>query len=89
MVKKTSNLHKLSSVGLIVSLGIIYGDIGTSPLYVFKAIVGDNAISSNLILGGLSCIFWILTLQTTVKYVIITLRADNKGEGGILLYIVW
>ncbi len=84
MVKKTNNFHKLSSVGLIVSLGIIYGDIGTSPLYVFKAIVGDNAISSNLILGGLSCIFWILTLQTTVKYVIITLRADNKGEGGIL-----
>lgn len=77
-------MHKLSSVGLIVSLGIIYGDIGTSPLYVFKAIVGEHAISSNLILGGLSCIFWILTLQTTVKYVIITLRADNKGEGGIL-----
>lgn len=84
MVKKTSNIHRLSSVGLIVSLGIIYGDIGTSPLYVFKAIVGENIISANLILGGLSCIFWILTLQTTVKYVIITLRADNKGEGGIL-----
>jgi KUP system potassium uptake protein len=79
-----SNLHRLSSVGLIVSLGIIFGDIGTSPLYVFKAIVGDNTISSNLILGGLSCIFWILTLQTTIKYVIIVLRADNKGEGGIL-----
>lgn len=83
-MKAKSNLHKLSSVGLLISLGIIYGDIGTSPLYVFKAIVGENAISSNLILGGLSCIFWILTLQTTVKYVIITLRADNKGEGGIL-----
>jgi KUP system potassium uptake protein len=83
-LKTKSNLHKLSSVGLLVSLGIIYGDIGTSPLYVFKAIVGEHAISSNLILGGLSCIFWILTLQTTVKYVIITLRADNKGEGGIL-----
>lgn len=83
-MKTKSNLHQLSSVGLLVSLGIIYGDIGTSPLYVFKAIVGENAISSNLILGGLSCIFWILTLQTTVKYVIITLRADNKGEGGIL-----
>jgi len=84
ILKTKNNLHKLSSVGLIVSLGIIFGDIGTSPLYVFKAIVGDNAISSNLILGGLSCIFWILTLQTTVKYVIIVLRADNKGEGGIL-----
>lgn len=83
-MKAKNNLHKLSSVGLLVSLGIIYGDIGTSPLYVFKAIVGQNVISSELILGGLSCIFWILTLQTTVKYVIITLRADNKGEGGIL-----
>lgn len=84
VLKTKNNLHKLSSVGLLVSLGIIFGDIGTSPLYVFKAIVGDNTISSNLILGGLSCIFWILTLQTTVKYVIIILRADNKGEGGIL-----
>src|SRR5690606_13091209 len=60
-----------------------YGDIGTSPLYVFKAIIGDRIISTDLILGGLSCIFWTLTLQTTIKYVIITLRADNKGEGGI------
>ncbi len=83
-MKVKSDLHKLSSVGLLISLGIIFGDIGTSPLYVFKAIVGENTISSSLILGGLSCIFWILTLQTTVKYVIITLRADNKGEGGIL-----
>jgi KUP system potassium uptake protein len=84
ILKVKSDLHKLSSVGLLISLGIIFGDIGTSPLYVFKAIVGENTISSSLILGGLSCIFWILTLQTTVKYVIITLRADNKGEGGIL-----
>nr|WP_262918319.1 KUP/HAK/KT family potassium transporter [Mucilaginibacter straminoryzae] len=64
-------------------MGIIYGDIGTSPLYVFKAIVGGQRISETLILGGLSLIFWTLTLQTTIKYVIITLRADNKGEGGI------
>ncbi len=78
------NLHKLSAAGLLISLGIIYGDIGTSPLYVFKAIVADRIITSDLILGGLSCIFWTLTLQTTIKYVIITLRADNKGEGGIL-----
>ncbi|WP_026898601.1 KUP/HAK/KT family potassium transporter [Daejeonella oryzae] len=77
------NLHKLSAGGLLISLGIIYGDIGTSPLYVFKAIVGDGIITTDLILGGLSCIFWTLTLQTTIKYVIITLRADNKGEGGI------
>ncbi|MXV17800.1 KUP/HAK/KT family potassium transporter [Hufsiella ginkgonis] len=77
------DLHKLSAGGLLISLGIIYGDIGTSPLYVFKAIVGERIIDSELILGGLSCIFWTLTLQTTIKYVIITLRADNKGEGGI------
>ncbi|PRY49459.1 KUP system potassium uptake protein [Arcticibacter pallidicorallinus] len=77
------DLHKLSAAGLLISLGIIYGDIGTSPLYVFKAIIGDRIISTDLILGGLSCIFWTLTLQTTIKYVIITLRADNKGEGGI------
>ncbi|WP_374164861.1 KUP/HAK/KT family potassium transporter [Arcticibacter sp. MXS-1] len=77
------DLHKLSAAGLLISLGIIYGDIGTSPLYVFKAIIGERQITSDLILGGLSCIFWTLTLQTTIKYVIITLRADNKGEGGI------
>lgn len=83
-MSKLKNLHKLSSAGLLISLGIIYGDIGTSPLYVFKAIVADRIITTDLILGGLSCIFWTLTLQTTIKYVIITLRADNKGEGGIL-----
>ncbi|WP_198405814.1 KUP/HAK/KT family potassium transporter [Chitinophaga caeni] len=77
------NLHKVSLAGLIVALGIIYGDIGTSPLYVFKAIIGDNFIDESLIIGGISCIIWTLTLQTTVKYVILTLRADNKGEGGI------
>src|ERR1700712_4527937 len=77
------DLQKLSLAGLLISLGIIYGDIGTSPLYVFKAIVGSHQINETLILGGVSCIFWTLTLQTTLKYVIITLRADNKGEGGI------
>ncbi|HVS93633.1 MAG TPA: KUP/HAK/KT family potassium transporter [Mucilaginibacter sp.] len=77
------NLQKLSIAGLLISLGIIYGDIGTSPLYVFKAIVGDQRISELLVLGGVSCIFWTLTLQTTLKYVVITLQADNKGEGGI------
>ncbi|NEU07778.1 KUP/HAK/KT family potassium transporter [Flavihumibacter sp. R14] len=77
------NLHKLSAGGLLISLGIIYGDIGTSPLYVFKAIIAEGIITTDLILGGLSLIFWTLTLQTTIKYVIITLRADNKGEGGI------
>jgi len=83
-VSYSKSLHKLSAAGLLLSLGIIYGDIGTSPLYVFKAIVGDRIITTDLILGGLSCIFWTLSLQTTIKYVIITLRADNKGEGGIL-----
>jgi KUP system potassium uptake protein len=78
------NLHnKLSAAGLLLTLGIIYGDIGTSPLYVMKSIIGDHAISKDLILGGLSCIFWTLLLQTTLKYVIIVLNADNHGEGGI------
>lgn len=76
--------QKLSLAGLLISLGIIFGDIGTSPLYVFKAIFNKGLIDKDLILGSLSCIFWTLTLQTTIKYVIITLNADNKGEGGIL-----
>ncbi|MBI3135520.1 MAG: KUP/HAK/KT family potassium transporter [Bacteroidetes bacterium] len=79
-----SHHHKVSAAALLVTLGIIYGDIGTSPLYVLKAIVGEgNIIETDTVLGGLSCIFWTLTLQTTIKYVILTLRADNKGEGGI------
>jgi KUP system potassium uptake protein len=77
------NLHKLSAGGLLVTLGIIYGDIGTSPLYVMKAIVGTKPITRDLILGGVSCVFWTLTLLTTIKYVVLVLRADNKGEGGI------
>lgn len=76
-------INKLSAAGVLISLGIIYGDIGTSPLYVLKAIAGTSILTEDLILGGLSCIFWTLTLQTTVKYIIITLQADNKGEGGI------
>jgi KUP system potassium uptake protein len=82
-VSNHKDLQKLTGAGLLISLGIIYGDIGTSPLYVFKAIVGTQRISELLILGGVSLIFWTLTLQTTLKYVVITLRADNKGEGGI------
>ncbi|PLK46401.1 MULTISPECIES: KUP/HAK/KT family potassium transporter [Emticicia] len=78
------NLDKVSAAGLLVALGIIYGDIGTSPLYVLKAIAGTEPINQEVIYGALSCIFWTLTMQTTVKYVILTLRADNKGEGGIL-----
>lgn len=79
----SKNLNKVSAAGLLIALGIIYGDIGTSPLYVLNAIIRDRIISQELILGGLSCIIWTLTLQTTVKYVILTLKADNKGEGGI------
>ena len=77
-------LNRISAAGVLVTLGIIFGDIGTSPLYVLKAIIGEgNVINRDLVYGGISCIFWTLTLQTTIKYVIITLRADNKGEGGI------
>ena len=76
--------HALSKAGLLITLGIIFGDIGTSPLYVMKAIVGEGAIIDRLtVLGGVSLVFWTLTLQTTIKYVLLTLRADNKGEGGI------
>ena len=76
-------MHKVSGAMLLITLGIIYGDIGTSPLYVMKAIVGTQLIKSEAVLGGVSCIFWTLTIQTTFKYVMLTLRADNKGEGGI------
>jgi len=76
-------LNKVTLGGLLVTLGIIYGDIGTSPLYVMKAIIGSQPIDQQVVLGALSCIFWTLTLQTTVKYVYLTLKADNKGEGGI------
>lgn len=76
-------LNRVTAAGLIVALGIIYGDIGTSPLYVLNAITNGRVISDQLIIGSLSCIIWTLTLQTTVKYVILTLKADNRGEGGI------
>ena len=77
--------HPLTLAALIVTVGIVFGDIGTSPLYVMKAIVGANpAFDSDYIIGAVSCIIWTLTLQTTLKYVVIALRADNEGEGGIL-----
>ncbi len=78
-----SRNHPLTAAGVLVSLGIIYGDIGTSPLYVFKAIIGQRLISEELVLGGMSCVFWTLTLITTFKYIYLALNADNKGEGGI------
>ncbi|MFM7853432.1 MAG: KUP/HAK/KT family potassium transporter, partial [Flammeovirgaceae bacterium] len=75
--------HRLSAAGVLVALGIIYGDIGTSPIYTFGFIVGKNPVSKELIFGGLSCVFWTLTIITSFKYVYLALRADNKGEGGI------
>jgi KUP system potassium uptake protein len=82
-VSKHISLNKVSAAGLLIALGIIYGDIGTSPLYVLNAILKDRAVTDKLILGSLSCVIWTLTLQTTIKYVILTLKADNRGEGGI------
>jgi KUP system potassium uptake protein len=75
--------HKVTFAGLLIALGIIYGDIGTSPLYVLNAITSGKVITEQLIVGALSCIIWTLTLQTTIKYVILTLQADNRGEGGV------
>ncbi len=77
------HIDKVSFAGLLISLGIVFGDIGTSPLYVFSAIVGTRKIEPMLVLGGLSAVFWTLMFQTTIKYVLIALRADNNGEGGI------
>jgi KUP system potassium uptake protein len=79
----TSTIQKVSAASLLVALGIIYGDIGTSPLYVMKSIIGDRAITELLVYGGISCVFWTLTFQTTFKYVFLTLSADNQGEGGV------
>src|SRR5512147_2646766 len=75
---------KFSLAGIIVTLGIVFGDIGTSPLYVMKAAIrGVDPAKPEFVLGVLSCVIWTLTIQTTIKYVLIMLRADNKGEGGI------
>ena len=82
-MSNTSHAQRVSGAGLLIALGIIYGDIGTSPLYVMKAIMGERAISQSLVYGGISCVVWTLTIQTTLKYVILILRADNNGEGGI------
>ncbi|MDB5206327.1 MAG: potassium transporter Kup [Flavisolibacter sp.] len=76
-------LNRVTGAGLLIALGIIYGDIGTSPLYVFNAIISNRLVDDNLIIGSLSCIIWTITLQTTIKYVWLVLRADNKGEGGV------
>lgn len=85
-IKTSSHHNALSMAGIIITMGIVFGDIGTSPLYVMKAILsgGRGMVEVDFILGAISCIIWTLTLQTTLKYVLITLRADNKGEGGIM-----
>src|SRR5689334_640603 len=80
----SSHYKRVSAAGLLVALGIIYGDIGTSPLYTLQTIITEaGTINKELVYGAISCIFWTLTLQTTFKYVVITLQADNHGEGGV------
>ena len=81
----STSIHtrNITAAGLLVTLGIIFGDIGTSPLYVFQTIMGDRPVSELLVYGGVSAVFWTLTLQTSIKYILLTLEADNHGEGGI------
>ena len=76
---------RLTILGVIITIGIIFGDIGTSVLYVMKSFVNnsDAMMNENLVLGFVSLIFWVMTLQTTTKYVMIALKADNHGEGGV------
>jgi KUP system potassium uptake protein len=85
MARHLPDIKKLSLAGLIITLGIVFGDLGTSPLYTMRAIISGGSKNFNelLIYGSISCIFWTLTLSTTIKYILITLRADNNGEGGI------
>ncbi len=83
MSSLTLDKNKVTTASLLVALGIIYGDIGTSPLYVLKAIIGDKPITEQLVFGGISCVFWTLVFQTSFKYIWLTLKADNEGEGGI------
>lgn len=81
----TTTHKKLTAMGLLIAIGIVFGDIGTSPLYVMRTILRANPhFDADYILGAVSCIIWTLTLQTTLKYVVVALRADNKGEGGVL-----
>jgi KUP system potassium uptake protein len=80
---QAEHLNRVTLVGMLVTIGIVYGDIGTSPLYAFSAVIGSKEVEPLLALGAFSCVFWTLFFQTTLKYVIITLNADNNGEGGI------
>lgn len=83
MSSNHSSINKVTVASLLVALGIIYGDIGTSPLYALRAVIGERPIEQTLVYGGVSCIFWTLVIQTTIKYIWLTLKADNEGEGGI------
>jgi KUP system potassium uptake protein len=78
------SLPKFGLIGIVITMGIVYGDIGTSPLYVMNALIDGTRLTHDFIIGAISCVIWTLTFQTTIKYVLITLKADNKGEGGIL-----
>lgn len=82
-MKSNNHSNRITIASLLVALGIIYGDIGTSPLYVMKSIIGDRPIDEMLVFGGVSCVFWTLVFQTTIKYIFLTLMADNDGEGGV------
>lgn len=74
---------KVRAAALLITLGVVYGDIGTSPMYVMKSVVGECGVNRTVILGTLSLIVWTMTLLTTVKYVAVAMKADNHGEGGI------
>ncbi len=82
-IAKNGISNKITAASLLVALGIIYGDIGTSPLYALRAVIGEREINEALVYGGVSCIFWTLVFQTTIKYIWLTLKADNDGEGGV------
>ena len=77
--KHREDIDRVSWLGLLVTLGVVYGDLGTSPLYTFSAVIGSKPVESLLGLGAFSCVIWTLTFQATIKYIIITLNADNKG----------
>src|SRR4029077_16206557 len=83
MASNQIHSKRVTIASLLVALGIIYGDIGTSPLYVLKAVVGERKVDEVLVYGGESLIFWALVFEPTIKYIILSLKADNQGEGGV------
>ncbi len=88
-ITANKTMNRLTFGSVLIALGIIYGDIGTSPLYALRAVIGTRKIEESLVYGGVSAIFWTLMIQTSIKYIWLTLKADNQGEGGIFsLYAV-